>query len=304
MARFTVQCPVCNKGDAEQLGPIEGRDATLLSCARCGRFGFDPPATDVIESEFRGLRYILSAQIRRASASGPPPIVTAESVPTLVNSAPPRPPLLERADQVLLYLADHTVALWAQFQPDVDNDYPLIYAQDAEEFKGFITALFDLGYVQLPEGRLTLQGWARVDELRRGSPRSGQAFVAMWFDKDMDSAWVEGFKPGIEKGKRFVAYRVDREEHNERIDDRIIAELRHSGLIVADFTGARTAVYYEAGFAAGLGVPVIWTCRGDWADKLSFDTRQFNHIVWDNPAELRDRLDARIEATIPRGTKP
>src|ERR1043166_3191371 len=147
MAKYVVQCPICNKGEAEQLGPIEDRDATLLECRRCGRFAFDPLAAATIANEYNGVRYILSGQIRRASASGPPPFATPDNVASLVESAPPRPPLLERADQVLLYLADHSVTLWAPFYPDLENDYPLIYAQDANEFEGFITALFELGYV-------------------------------------------------------------------------------------------------------------------------------------------------------------
>ena len=57
-------------------------------------------------------------------------------------------------------------------------------------------------------------------------------------------------------------------EHSGKIDDRIIAEIRTAGLVVADFTGSRGGVYYEAGFASGLGIPVIWSCREDHLDQL------------------------------------
>ena len=68
--------------------------------------------------------------------------------------------------------------------------------------------------------------------------------------------------------------------------------------MVADFTGQRAGVYYEAGFATGLGRPVIWCCRKDEIDKLHFDTNHKNHIDWETPEELRDRLYRRIRATI------
>ena len=68
---------------------------------------------------------------------------------------------------------------------------------------------------------------------------------------------------------------------------------------MADFTGQRGGVYFEAGFAMGLGIPVIWTCRDTDINDLHFDTRQYNHIPWANPKELRVRLQNRIEATIP-----
>jgi nucleoside 2-deoxyribosyltransferase len=79
----------------------------------------------------------------------------------------------------------------------------------------------------------------------------------------------------------------------------IVAEIKRSGLLVADFTAHRQSVYYEAGFAHGYGIPVIWTCRADHIRAAHFDTRQYNHIVWDTPATLRARLTSRIEATMP-----
>jgi hypothetical protein len=54
--------------------------------------------------------------------------------------------------------------------------------------------------------------------------------------------------------------------------------------MIADFTSEidkpRGGVYYEAGFAHGLGKEVIWTCREDVIDHIHFDTRQYNHITW------------------------
>ena len=96
--------------------------------------------------------------------------------------------------------------------------------------------------------------------------------------------------------------KVDLVEHNGKIDDFIVAQIRRSGLLVADFTGHRGGVYFEAGFAMGLGIPVIWTCRDSDIDELHFDTRQYNHIAWTNPQDLQERLQNRIAATIPGRT--
>lgn len=63
----------------------------------------------------------------------------------------------------------------------------------------------------------------------------------------------------------------------------------------------RGGVYYEAGFAGGLGIPVIWTVAKDSLDDVHFDTRQYNHIVWDAPETLRKLLAARIGAVIGDG---
>ena len=105
----------------------------------------------------------------------------------------------------------------------------------------------------------------------------------------------------------YKAMRIDRKEHNDKIDDQIIAEIRRSRFVVADFTqgkeGARGGVYFEAGFAKGLGIDVIFTCRQDLQGVIHFDTRQYNHIFWQEPLDLRKKLADRISATVGDGPR-
>jgi hypothetical protein len=125
----------------------------------------------------------------------------------------------------------------------------------------------------------------------------------MWFDPSVHAAWLEAIGPGIADAG-FEAIRIDKVEHNNRIDDEIVAAIRACRFLVADFTGQRGGVYYEAGLVHGLGKQVIWLCRQEELDKVHFDTRQYNFIVWspERLSELRARLRNRIEATLGRGT--
>jgi nucleoside 2-deoxyribosyltransferase len=77
----------------------------------------------------------------------------------------------------------------------------------------------------------------------------------------------------------------------------MIAEIRGAEFVIADFTGDRSGVYYEAGFARGLGRPVIHCCKED-VDKLHFDTRVINPIVWSDAADRREKLKNRIKTTM------
>ena len=54
-------------------------------------------------------------------------------------------------------------------------------------------------------------------------------------------------------------------------------------------------------FTHGLSIPVIFTCRENVFEKIHFDTRQYNHIVWETPEKLRQKLTARIAAVIGDG---
>jgi nucleoside 2-deoxyribosyltransferase len=74
----------------------------------------------------------------------------------------------------------------------------------------------------------------------------------------------------------------------------MLAEIRLAQFVVADFTFQRGNVYSEAGFAMGLGRPVIWTCREDHFDQTQFDTQQYNHIVWKDAQDLQSKLRDRI----------
>jgi hypothetical protein len=156
--------------------------------------------------------------------------------------------------------------------------------------------------------RLTSAGLGRLDDL---GPITGnsQAFVAMWFSPTLEEAYVAGIDPAI-RHNGYDPLRIDKKEHINKIDDEIIAEIRRSRFVVADFTSElvnvekrtvlipRGGVYYEAGFAQGIGVPVIWTVRADCIDYVHFDTRQYSHVVWDNPDDLREKLKNRIGAVI------
>lgn len=154
--------------------------------------------------------------------------------------------------------------------------------------------------------QITVTGYAHIAELEAVNNESMQAFVAMWFDKTMDAVWKEGIQPAIEEAG-YKPIRIDWTEFVDKIDDQIIAEIRRSRFLIADFThgekGIRGGVYYEAGFAHGLNIPVFFSCRKDCLSQIHFDTRQYNYIDWEKPKDLKDRLVKRICAVIGDGPR-
>ena len=84
------------------------------------------------------------------------------------------------------------------------------------------------------------------------------------------------------------------------ISDRVLAEIQRAEFVIADFTGQRQSVYFEAGFARGLGRQVIWCCRHDDVPNLHFDTKHLGHVVWKDASasDLRVKLEESIRANI------
>lgn len=147
---------------------------------------------------------------------------------------------------------------------------------------------------------LTVAGLIEA-ESSSGLNDSKTAFVAMWFSEEMNEAFSDGVVPAVESCG-YSALRIDQRQHNNKIDDEIISGIRSSRFLIADFScgsdGARGGVYFEAGYAQGMDIPVIFCVRQSDLEKVHFDTRQYNHIVWTDPSELRDKLKNRIAATI------
>jgi nucleoside 2-deoxyribosyltransferase len=143
----------------------------------------------------------------------------------------------------------------------------------------------------------TIKGWQAVEPNVPVGGEKGRCFVAMWFDDKLDSAYESGFRKAIEDCA-LRAYRVKEDPTNESIPDKILSEITRAQFVVADFTGDRHNVYYEAGFARGIGREVIGCCREDWVKDLKFDTRHLGHVVWKDPDDLRKKLADSIRAII------
>jgi hypothetical protein len=150
-------------------------------------------------------------------------------------------------------------------------------------------------------GHITSGGWRRIEELsKRRDPARYPVFVAMAFAAGTAGIYESALAPAVVAAGYRVS-RADREEHNEYIMDKILGMIRVAPFVVADFTMHRNGVYFEAGYAKGLSIPVISCCRRDEFERAHFDTRQLNHVLWTTPEELQDRLLNRILGSIGRG---
>jgi hypothetical protein len=155
-------------------------------------------------------------------------------------------------------------------------------------------------------------GYIKIDEAGTKAGASSRGFVAMWFDDSLVPARDQGLLPAI-RNAGYDPIHLAVSNFIDQITDEIIAQIRGSRFVVADFTcallkngsvtidQARGSVYYEAGFAKGLGLPVFWTCREDCRDFLHFDVAQYPHLLWKEPADLMKGLTDRIVAVLGRG---
>ena len=98
----------------------------------------------------------------------------------------------------------------------------------------------------------TPKGLLAAEALQTCASNSAQGFVAMWFDESLREVWTNGFDPGI-RAAGFQPRRIDDKDYVGGISDEIMAEIRRSRFVVADHTGQRNGVYFEAGSRLGSG---------------------------------------------------
>ena len=144
---------------------------------------------------------------------------------------------------------------------------------------------------------LTPKALARVDELQKTLKDTKQVFIAMSFDKSLDKANKAIQKAISDNG--YIPRRMDEYAHNNQIVPEMLYQIRQSKFVVADLTGHNNGAYYEAGYANGLGIPIILTCREDSFKKgTHFDVKQQATVIWENEDDLKNKLKTWIEATI------
>lgn len=316
MTELTRICPICLIQGAGVRGHPT-RDAEQVTCAQCGDYIISRRAIVNLKSTQHDLRWKVSAWVREFK----PATVTAEDICQSLDAAVPG--LVKRAERMLRWLRN-------TFPPGEEFSVNFIRFLDNTQ-----ESLITSSSGSAVSGALTAEGWNRnIDEARymvtevlcnelswlaspnnreyqvspkgllylegRSDAPSSAGLCAMWFSDEVSPLWTQVIEPAI-RSAGYEPIRIDSKQHNGKIDDEIMASIRSARFVVADFTGNRGGVYYEAGFAHGLGLPVIFMCRQ--GDELHFDVRQYNCIFWqpDELLEAQERVKNRILATLGQG---
>ncbi len=303
-----MACPICKLEN----GRIIERESdygerVTINCPRCKRFTITGTAESM--AEVRELGPKLSAWIRNLNEQGAEvPEINSDTLKSLPANLPDYSP---REKQVILLrnIERKTDYPGKIVKLDAKYDIPLAWASTEEEFRYYIQCLIErnllrkigqeIGPIPLSIV-ITADGWDYLEKQERHIEERTQAFVAMSFSDALKSVWEGPIYKAIKKSG-YKPYRVDAEPHSDRIDVKIISEIKNSRFVVADVTEQKRGVYFEAGFAQGLGLPVIWCVRKDDLDNVHFDTRQYNHIVWETPDDLENKLYDFISAIIGKG---
>lgn len=327
-------CLVCkNRTDKatteEEILHADRNNVYKHSCPICGEYRIRKNAFEkLLEIQDEKIEDFVSFvnYIKGKKFEGEKDLITIESEEQLheiINSNPSPTNLVEKIGKILAQFFKQTKVVGQQFHLlPRERDCYYYWCITPDELISVIGLLLKENYIECadstginlnPQNRdfrksqlysihLTHKGINAGLEAHLKSATSNKCFVAMSFDENLKQLMGDVFIPAADEADKIRAFRIDHKEHNDNIDDHIIVEIKESRFMIADLTDQKQGVYWEAGFAEGLGKKVIYTCRKDEVDekKVHFDLNHRNIIVWENSNldEFKQRLINRIKATV------
>lgn len=218
---------------------------------------------------------------------------------------------MDSSDSLERYMAQHDAIRWIEeakvyfkklfFNPAFYEDFSTALARAYDNYDNFDeqTALsLLLGHIT-GLGKMLKYNYVKDQLSGINNDASQICFVAMSFAEEHEDIYTIGIKPAIES-LGYEAIRVDKVHHNEKIDSKIYELINQSRFVVADFTGQRNGVYYEAGYAKGLGLPIIQTCQQNDFEHLHFDVKTIHTVSYATASKLQTLLRDHVEKSIGR----
>jgi hypothetical protein len=319
-------CPICRLRSRVQ---TEFGMWKICSCFRCGEFKITLDIAD--DLPLMGLKSpnvaLLSYYCFRAQGGGQQPTINRPFVEAALKESLPTP--AERLDNLILALGSHDPDGGSFIEVHPQCYQGRIGAVEPRGVSFIASEAIRLGLAgtatrERPEGhtwkevgdtrsymegafalRLTMEGWRRYAELVHSGGVGSTAFMAMQFgDADLNKLIENHVRPSITQ-TGFTLRRLDDRPKAGLIDDRLRVEIRACRFLLADLTHANAGSYWEAGFAEGLGKPVIYLCKrsvfNDSKHKPHFDTNHHLTITWEEETVAEDmaNLKATVRFSIP-----
>lgn len=298
-------CPLCNANlRRDWTGDPRVYIPTAFDCPNCGHYYLFPP--------FAGtLNETQLAVLSHAVWLGQPEDLDGYRIDTPQIKAAESghlPDPGEQLDLLILSLGKHQKTPGTPLEVGVGNLRAKFGGVTSEDELFIVRTATEEGLIDSSGStkgthrlQLTLRGWQRFHEIQRGAVHSRTAFMAMPFQNETVNSMVDDvFRPAVEE-TGFKLKRADDDPKAGGIVNKIRVDILTSRFVIADLTGNNSGVYWEAGYAEGLGKPVIYTCEKSFFKDVHFDTKQLRTVIWseDEKDNAAEQLKATIRATLP-----
>jgi hypothetical protein len=312
-------CIVCDTRGIPHPMRDDEQGVLSIECSNCGAYRIGYTEIDSLILHWKQHRpdhmAMVSHHIRHMQRTGDPPFISTAWLEKTCSSDLEFPNAFDQVENLIIFLAE-TLKAGETMHLGPQTCQAAAGSSDRKVLSWVLQSALDHGWItgkvedhwddsfQIVDGALTLDGWRWYDDIGRHK-LSRRAFMAMKFgDNELNSVVTDCFKPAVaETG--FDLKPLSDDPEAGLIDNRMRVEIRRSRFLIADLTHHNNGAYWEAGFAEGLGLPVIYTCKQEVLqhpdEEIHFDTRNQMIIMWD--ARHLDIAASELKATI-RNTLP
>lgn len=318
---FLTQCPLCSSPLEIGHKRMHFERLDCIQCSVCGCFQID---TDIIDDKIledtkrksnSQLRSYLSHMIRLNNDDDQPVTkILPDWLDDLIKKGPKPPTPAEQANNIVGFIGDRVSETGNAILSLPPHFHAVIGAPNRRSALHLVNELLEGGLItgsirdkqhntgDLKSSNLTLAGWERYEKRKRGEFKGSYGFLALKFgDETLDKFIGDVVKPAAEA----VGYNLfDLRDIPEAglIDNLMRQKIRDSAFVVADLTHDNSGAYWEAGYAEGLGKPVLYICeKTKFSEtKTHFDTNHSTTVIWDvnNPDDFKRQFIATLQRSL------
>ena len=301
-------CPICDfKATIHKMdddGPLQ------ILCDRCGEFIISKEAVNFYkDNKQNDWQSKLSFWIRNHQGGNIKiDIKMLRDLPNRIKLPHP----FEQVNNFLLWLG---TKLGDNYGDEIELDFEILTSIIGSKTIGDVEFVLEhlknekLIHIESASGNwssgLTFKGWEKFDELNKPTRKTKAAFMAMKYGEQE----LEGiFNNDIAKAVKETGFEIELLRSVLKagsIDDQLRLQIRRSKFLIADLTHINEGAYWEAGYAEGLGKPVIYFCKRsifqNAETKPHFDTNHLTTVLWEKETIEDDmnNLKAIIRNTFP-----
>ncbi|MGB0921530.1 MAG: hypothetical protein ACPG1C_09465 [Alphaproteobacteria bacterium] len=315
----TIPCPICGpvfEGEA-QMQPTS-RDGYAYACNVCGDYELSRHAQvtyfDNRTAQVEPIQAaLISHRIRQNHDAGQHSFLTLEAVENILQDELPTPP--QQATNLIAFVGDieRRTGRPARLKTSLPSIIGAASFGQAAIVGEELNSRNLLNFKRLPTStsdsaryyaRLTFDGWKQYEEEKMGRSSGNYGFLAMQFEAPELERFVKDVLKPLVREKLDYDLRDLRDRQEAGIIDVVMRNrIRDSAFVIVDLTHDNRGAYWEAGYAEGLGKPVIYICEQAKFEKAQthFDTNHNHTVMWETTGDnskFQEKLVETIKATM------
>ena len=318
------QCPVCLNFYGTEAQTASSDGGLHVNCELCGRFTVtDVAFEDFLNpigasgsqlSEMHRARIAYKLRSGNIDSASNRPLVKSDFLENFIREGCPGPSPSEQALNIVRFIGAEVTKAGNPLQWLPIDFHVVVGAPNRLFSLGIAKELIEQGVVSGTNGNdprgpnlsnvnLTLKGWSQYDNLKNGQTVGRHGFIALKFgDAVLEELVAQIIKPAIQTGIGYALFDMRDVARAGVIDNIMRAQIRDAAFVLVDLTHDNSGAYWEAGYAEGLGKPVIYICERAKFDSVQthFDTNHCTTVLWsdDRQQEFSDELIATLRRSL------